>query len=188
MTISWSFSYNSFVKFNGNFFLGKHNMGMLYPNRCYITRCVIKGLHCSLPLLSGSMNLSKSQSFIRFHVTIFDFYIRPFWIWRRRMNLIGLPQLKPFLSFLHRITGILNQLTVTILPLHRNTLFFNIIVFYGYTHSFLSSGITGITFRRYFRIINIIIWPCKLARDHVIISVHVHCEVTAICLIIWILE
>ena len=33
MTIKWSFSYNSFVKFHGEKF-GCHSMTMLYPNPC----------------------------------------------------------------------------------------------------------------------------------------------------------
>ena len=37
MTISWSFSYNSFVKFNGK--NGSHNMTMLHPNPCYNEMC-----------------------------------------------------------------------------------------------------------------------------------------------------
>ena len=33
MTMLWSFSYNSFVKFCGKIF-GSHNMTVLYPNPC----------------------------------------------------------------------------------------------------------------------------------------------------------
>ena len=39
MTILWSFSYNSFIKFHGKKF-GSHSMAVSYP------RCVLKGLHC----------------------------------------------------------------------------------------------------------------------------------------------
>ena len=35
---SWSFSYNSFVKFQGKEF-GSHNMMMSYPNLCYTKVC-----------------------------------------------------------------------------------------------------------------------------------------------------
>ena len=38
MTILWSFSYNSFVKFHGKKF-GSHNMTVLYPNLCYNKVC-----------------------------------------------------------------------------------------------------------------------------------------------------
>ena len=38
MTISWSFSYNSFVKFHGKK-IGSHNMTELYPNLCYNEVC-----------------------------------------------------------------------------------------------------------------------------------------------------
>ena len=38
MTISWSSSYNSFVKFHGKKF-GSQNMTVLYPNPCYIEVC-----------------------------------------------------------------------------------------------------------------------------------------------------
>ena len=34
MTILWSFSYNSFVKFNLKT-IGSHKITMLYPNLCY---------------------------------------------------------------------------------------------------------------------------------------------------------
>ena len=34
MTILWSFSYNSFVKFHGKTF-GSHNMTVSYTNLCY---------------------------------------------------------------------------------------------------------------------------------------------------------
>ena len=34
MTMQWSFSYNSFVKFHVKKF-GSHNMTVLYPNLCY---------------------------------------------------------------------------------------------------------------------------------------------------------
>ena len=34
MTISWSFTYNSFVKFHGKI-LGSLNMTVLYPDLCY---------------------------------------------------------------------------------------------------------------------------------------------------------
>ena len=42
MTIPWSFSYNSFVKFRGKKY-GSHNMTMLYLNP---HDNVIKGQHC----------------------------------------------------------------------------------------------------------------------------------------------
>ena len=38
MTILWSFSYNSFVKFHGKKF-GIHNITLLYPNLCYNEMC-----------------------------------------------------------------------------------------------------------------------------------------------------
>ena len=38
MTIKWSFSYNSFVKFHGKKF-GGHNMTMLYQNPSYNKVC-----------------------------------------------------------------------------------------------------------------------------------------------------
>ena len=38
MTMKWSFSYNSFVKFHGKKF-GSHNTTMLYPNPCYKKVC-----------------------------------------------------------------------------------------------------------------------------------------------------
>ena len=38
MTISWSFSYNSFVKFHGKK-IGSHNMTLLYPNTFYSEVC-----------------------------------------------------------------------------------------------------------------------------------------------------
>ena len=48
MTISWSFSYNSFLKFHG-----KKNWGFLtlsgYIQSRLILRCVIKRLHCAIP-------------------------------------------------------------------------------------------------------------------------------------------
>ena len=40
MTISWSFSNNSFVKFHGQK-LESHNMTTLYPNPCYNEVCYI---------------------------------------------------------------------------------------------------------------------------------------------------
>ena len=49
MIISWSFSCNSFVKFQGKKF-GSHNMTLLYPNPCYNEVCYIEtalGLLCS---------------------------------------------------------------------------------------------------------------------------------------------
>ena len=40
MTISWSFSYNSFLKCHGTVIeFGSHNMTMLYPNICYYEIC-----------------------------------------------------------------------------------------------------------------------------------------------------
>ena len=38
MTMKWSFSYNSFVKFNSKNF-GSNNMTMLYPIPCYNDVC-----------------------------------------------------------------------------------------------------------------------------------------------------
>ena len=38
MTIIWSFSYNSFVKFHGKKF-GSHNMTVLYSNPCFNEVC-----------------------------------------------------------------------------------------------------------------------------------------------------
>ena len=38
MTIKWSFSLNSFVKFHCKKF-GSHNMTVLYPNLCYNEVC-----------------------------------------------------------------------------------------------------------------------------------------------------
>ena len=43
MTMSWSFSCNSFVKFHGKKF-GIHNMSVLYPNPSYNEVCY--RLHC----------------------------------------------------------------------------------------------------------------------------------------------
>ena len=39
MTMKWSFSYNSFVKFHGKKKYGNHNTAMLYPNLSYINVC-----------------------------------------------------------------------------------------------------------------------------------------------------
>ena len=38
MTMKWSFSYNSFIKFHGKKF-GSHNMTVLYPNPCFNEVC-----------------------------------------------------------------------------------------------------------------------------------------------------
>ena len=60
MTISWSFTYNSFVKVHGKI-IGRHNMNVLYPDSCYrgtalyhIIYSVGQGLinHCSREILS----------------------------------------------------------------------------------------------------------------------------------------
>ena len=45
MTMKWSVSYNSFVKFHGKKILGATKW-LCYIQVCVIIRCVIKGLHC----------------------------------------------------------------------------------------------------------------------------------------------
>ena len=46
MTILWSFSNNSFVKFHGTKFR-EPQYDPCYTIICVIMRCVIKGLHCT---------------------------------------------------------------------------------------------------------------------------------------------
>ena len=48
MTIKWSFSYNSFVKFRGKK-IGSNSMTKLYPKVCYN----IKRLHCIMNKLTS---------------------------------------------------------------------------------------------------------------------------------------
>ena len=60
MTIKWSFSTNSFVKFHGKKF-GNHNIAVLYPNLCY-TKVLYKGAGLSHPFWEigpGPMELGK---------------------------------------------------------------------------------------------------------------------------------
>ena len=45
MTILWSFSYNSFVKFHGNKIWKLQQARVISKSFCVITRCVIKGMH-----------------------------------------------------------------------------------------------------------------------------------------------
>ena len=58
MTILWSFSYNSFVKFHGTK-LGSHSMTVLYQI-CVIMRCVIKGFHCNWLICIKMNSISKT--------------------------------------------------------------------------------------------------------------------------------
>ena len=51
ITIKWSFSYNSFVKFHGKNIWG-HSMTVLYPNPCYREVCY-KGTAASCHLRKG---------------------------------------------------------------------------------------------------------------------------------------
>ena len=44
ITMKWSISYSSFIKFHGEKKLGSHNRNVLYPI-CVTTRCIIKELH-----------------------------------------------------------------------------------------------------------------------------------------------
>ena len=48
MTIQWSFSYDSFVKFHAKKF-GSHNITVLYPNLCYNKVCY-KGTILTVPV------------------------------------------------------------------------------------------------------------------------------------------
>ena len=64
MTFSWSFFYNSFIKFHGKKNLGAtalYSMTMLYPNLCYSEVC----LHCTLfeeDTIDSYMNVINLQS------------------------------------------------------------------------------------------------------------------------------
>ena len=55
-----SFSYNSYVKFHGKN-IGSHIINVLCPNMFYITRCVIKGLPCTVIILNSLSCVIKGQ-------------------------------------------------------------------------------------------------------------------------------
>ena len=63
MTILWSFSYNSCVKFHGKKILEPQHE--CYMQICVITRCVIKGLYCTTPKLATSGFIQASMSKIQ---------------------------------------------------------------------------------------------------------------------------
>ena len=48
MTISWSFSYNLFVKFDGKKNIGEPQYDCVISKSCVLARCVIKPLYCML--------------------------------------------------------------------------------------------------------------------------------------------
>ena len=48
MTIKWSFSYNSFVKFHGKKVWEPQHEGLIYIKISVIAKCVIKGIHCTV--------------------------------------------------------------------------------------------------------------------------------------------
>ena len=72
MTMIWSFSYNSFVKLHGKKY-GSYNMTVLYLNRV-LTKCVIKGLHCTLHFVCRAQIHSSTCKYrnIVFAVNLFD--------------------------------------------------------------------------------------------------------------------
>ena len=56
MTILWSFSYNSFVKFHGkNISEPKHDH--VISKNCVIIGCFVKGLHCSLVIVPKELTV-----------------------------------------------------------------------------------------------------------------------------------
>ena len=71
MTISWSFSYNSFVKFDGKNF-GSHNITMFYPN-LYYTKVCYKGTSLYKKICCCNY-FNKSNHFCTFFFCFFFFF------------------------------------------------------------------------------------------------------------------